>query len=548
MRITQQMLAQMNTVPLSSKVKVDGTVDLKALEGKSLEGRLFGIQANGIALFATGDAVLAVDLAGTQASENQAATLKITGMAEGVLTAKVVTDAMGSPISDLLSKLGVSDSPENRAILNAMKDAGLPLNKEVFSAMRQGALEVKFIQSEIHQMSDVELSNEMETPLKQLAIKLIQASQTASNQGVTNQANLTTQTNPSNQVNSSNLSNPSNPSNPSNSANPANPAISENQGSPANQISQSGSVNQVRPEYLAASSENNQNIDSKMQVLTLQNSTQSVEENIVPAEAKGDSSKGMADAIKSAFPEASLKDSVKQLLSAFDLPQESLIVKNEVPLSLKNLFLAYDLLSDGQGNGKRFETLLTQIDGLRLDKSDLETLVKMLTSDRGEVEKLQELAEWVKKSMPESEIASGIEREVSVIKETMTLTKPLNDQLFYMQMPIKIEERLEQVEIYYKRNKKKVDPDDITLLVALNTKHVGEVRCLINKVKNQFALQFTFENEEIKEWFENASETLVNALARFDDRKFSIRFSVKSEEEVDLDTSPVSHFGFDYKV
>jgi len=375
-----------------------------------------------------------------------------------------------------------------------------------------------------------------------LPIKLIQASQTASNQGVTNQANLTTQTNPSNQVNSSNLSNPLNPSNS------ANPAISENQGSPANQISQSGSVNQVRPEYLAASSENNQNIDSKMQVLTLQDSTQSVEENIVPAEAKGDSSKGMADAIKSAFPEASLKDSVKQLLSAFDLPQESLIIKNEVPLSLKNLFLAYDLLSDGQGNGKRFETLLTQIDGLRLDKSDLETLVKMLTSDRGEVEKLQELAEWVKKSMPESEIASGIEREVSVIKETMTLTKPLNDQLFYMQMPIKIEERLEQVEIYYKRNKKKVDPDDITLLVALNRKHVGEVRCLINKVKNQFALQFTFENEEIKEWFENASETLVNALVRFDDRKFSIRFSVKSEEEVDLDTSPVSHFGFDYKV
>jgi len=542
MRITQQMLAQMNTVPLSSKVKVDGTVDLKALVGKSLEGRLFGIQAIGIALFATGDAVLSVDLAGTQASENQAATLKITGMADGVLTAKVVTDAMGSPISDLLSKLGVSDSPENRAILNAMKDAGLPLNKEVFSAMRQGALEVKFIQSEIHQMSEVELSNEMETPLKQLAIKLIQASQTTGNQGVTNQANLTTQTNPSNQVNSSNLSNPSN------SANPANPAISENQGSPANQISQSGSVNQVRPESLATSSENNQNIDSKMQVLTLQNSTQSVEENIVPAEAKGDSSKGMADAIKSAFPEASLKDSVKQLLSAFDLPQESLIIKNEVPLSLKNLFLAYDLLSDGQGNGKRFETLLTQIDGLRLDKSDLETLVKMLTSDRGEVEKLQELAEWVKKSMPESEIASGIEREVSVIKETMTLTKPLNDQLFYMQMPIKIEERLEQVEIYYKRNKKKVDPDDITLLVALNTKHVGEVRCLVNKVKNQFALQFTFENEEIKEWFENASETLENALARFDDRKFSIRFSVKSVEEVDLDTSPVSHFGFDYKV
>ncbi len=542
MRITQQMLAQMNTVPLSSKVKVDGTVDLKALVGKSLEGRLFGIQANGIALFATGDAVLSVDLAGTQASENQAATLKITGMADGVLTAKVVTDAMGSPISDLLSKLGVSDSPENRAILNAMKDAGLPLNKEVFSAMRQGALEVKFIQSEIHQMSEVELSNEMETPLKQLAIKLIQASQTASNQGMTNQANLSTQANSSNQVNSSNPSIPSSPSIPSN------PAISENQGSPANQISQSGSVNQVRPEYLAASSENNQNIDSKMQVLTLQDSTQSVEENIVPAEAKGDSSKAMADAIKSAFPEASLKDSVKQLLSAFDLPQESLIIKNEVPLSLKNLFLAYDLLSDGQGNGKRFETLLTQIDGLRLDKSDLETLVKMLTSDRGEVEKLQELAEWVKKSMPESEIASGIEREVSVIKETMTLTKPLNDQLFYMQMPIKIEERLEQVEIYYKRNKKKVDPDDITLLVALNTKHVGEVRCLINKVKNQFALQFTFENEEIKEWFENASETLVNALVRFDDRKFSIRFSVKSEEEVDLDTSPVSHFGFDYKV
>jgi hypothetical protein len=528
MRITQQMLAQMNTVSPSSKVKADGTVDLKALVGKSLEGRLFAIQANGIAMFATGDTVLTVDLAGTQAFENQAATLKVTGVTDGVLTARVITDVpseMSSPMSDLLSKLGVNDSPENRAILNAMKDAGLPLSKEVFSAMRQGVLEVKIIQSEIHQMSDVALSNEIETPLKQLAIKLIQGSQASNNQAIASQ-NMTTQT---------------------------------TQTTPANQVNQVNQVNMEASGQVALSTasvtdtlaslvENNQSIYSEVEALTPQEPEQTVEKDAVSTEAKGESSKVLAEAIKNTFPEATLKDSVKQLLLAFDLPQESLLIKNEMPLSLKNLFLAYDLLTDGQGAGKRFENLLTQMDGLRLDKSELETLVKMLSSDRSELEKLQELADWAKKTMPDSEVASGLEREVAVIKESMTLTRPLNDQLFYMQMPIKIDERLEQVEIYYKRNKKKVDPDDITLLVALDTKHVGEVRCLINKVKNHFTLHFTFENEEIMKRFKDASDKLEKALGGFDDRAFSIKFSVKSEGEADFDTFPVSHFGFDYKV
>lgn len=546
MRITQQMLAQLNTVPSSSKMKVDGTVELKALVGKSLEGRLFGIQANGIAMFATGDAVLTVDLAGTQAFENQPATLKITGMNDGMLTAKVIADApgeMGTPIGELLSKLGVNDTPENRAILNAMKEAGLPMSKEVFSTMRQGVLEVKFIQSEIHQMNDAELSREMETPLKQLAIKLIQGAQASNNQIMTNPANPV---------------NPANPPNPANSANPANPANSANS-APSGQVASASNPISIDTATLM---DDKQAMASKVQASASQSMAQ-VEEGtselsrattaiIEPDEgqplSKEDRSRVMSEGIKNTFSETSLKDSVKLLLSTFDLPQESLLVKNALPLSIKNLFLAYNLLSDDHGIGARFENLLSQIDGLKLDKTSLETLVKMLSSDQTEVEKLQELSEWVKKTMSDSEIISGIEREVTVIKESVSLTKPLNDQLFYMQMPIKIEERLEQVEIYYKRNKKKVDPNDITLLVALNTKNTGEVRCLINKVKNQFNLHFTLENQEIMTLFQSESSKLEKALEVFSDRAFSIHFSVKAEDEIEMDRVSLSQFGFDYKV
>ncbi len=539
MRITQQNIVQNNINISKSQITPN---EAKALIGNIIEGRITAIQGQQLATLTTGDKQLNININGLNLQENQLVNLKITGYKDGALIAKLVggapsTDSNHS-LNEMLSKLGISEQAENGTILEAMKTANIPITKDNFQMMRQGMSEVKALISELASTGQLPLENSLETPIKTLALKIIQQSFGSNVEGKNVQTNVVT-TNTSTQPSGNNM----------------NIATSSAQSTLAESLPDADSGERIdlskvidRPTNTAsmANSSNATNTSNTSNIVIQDASEQSLVQN------KKMDLESITKAIQLIFDKdgSSLKESIKALLGQFDYKQESLILKNELPITLKNIFLAYDALSEEGGITNRFSEVFKGLETVPFSKEAILNIVTALTSEVSQEEKLETLLEAVRKELPESEIRQGLERELSVIKDSTIMNKALNDQMMFMQMPIPINDQIQNVDIYYKKNKKKPDPDDLTLLIALKTYNFGEVRCVVHKQVRTFTLNFSFVDEASMAHFETKKEQLLTALATHKDKQFALTFSVKSnlpEFQIN-ESSDFESFGFDLKV
>lgn len=520
MRITQQSIVQ-NTQNLMKSNQVPS--ELKALVGKILEGRITGIQGDQTATFTSGDMQLNVSLDGVKLQENQAISIKILDLKSGTLVAKLaLSQEPNAGVTEFLSKLGLNINEENLTIVQAMKDAGLPMSKENFQMLRQSMVEVKALLSELSMgMGDsVDFSQELDTPIKQLALKMIQSNAPNTSDGVykTTEGVI-----------------------PKSS-----PQITLTMPSIAQEVqSQTQAQTQTQTQAKSMIQENSQSMNSHdfddvlVKMGTTSGSTQTVPQN--------QDTNVLLDAMKGVFSNDDVSV-IEQLLQKFDYSQSSLILKNELPLTLKNIFLAYDALSDEGGITNKFLNILNEINDLSLSKESVSELLKHLTSESPVEEKLDAMMKTLIKEAGDSEKATILEREFNVLKESQSLSKSLNEQMMAIQIPIVLQDSLQKVDIFYKKAKQKANPNDMTLLIALDTKNYGEVRCVIHKLDQVFKLDFMLKDEDVKKVFEQYEEILKTQLK---DKNAMIRFSIKSNHTFGMEPSEneaIDSYSFDMKV
>ncbi len=543
MRISQQNIVQ-NIINISKSQLTPNEV--KALIGNVIEGRITAIQGQQLATLTSGDKQLTVNINGLNLQENQLVNLMITGSKDGALIAKLVGNVVPSEtnnsLTEMLSKLGISEQAENLTILEAMKTANIPITKDNFQMMRQGMSEVKALISELTSAGQLSLENDLETPIKALALKIIQQSTGTTVDGKMSQTRA---------------------------ENAATPIV--NSGATVGVTTQASGGPALTPTLNGLSTagesltvlETSDLLNTAKDIVRMEKASNIVVKQAVIGAPEmvstADDSQGkkmeldfISKTIQLAFDKegASLKQGVHALLGQFDYQQESLILKNELPITLKNIFLAYDALGDGGGVTNRFTEVLKGLEAVPFSKEAILNIITVLTSEVSQKEKIETLVEAIRKELPDSEIRQGLERELSVIKESTTLNKALNDQMMFMQMPIPLNEQIQNVDIYYKKNKKKPDPDDLTLLIALKTFNFGEVRCVVHKQFQTFTLNFSFIDDASMAYFETKKDQLKTALATHKDKQFVMTFNVKSSlPEFQLtDTTDLESFGFDLKV
>ncbi len=567
MRISQQNIVQ-NAVNISKSQLTPN--EAKALIGNIIEGRITAVQGQQLATLTTGDKQLTVNINGMTLQENQLVNLKITGYKDGALIAKLVgtnvPSESNSSLTDMLSKLGISDQTENVTILEAMKSANIPITKDNFQMMRQGMSEVKALISELASSGQLPLENDLETPIKALAIKIIQQ---------TNAEGKPTQV-----LSSVNSSSNTAATASSATAATANATTNATTGTTVSGTA-TGATATTASSFTTAAVTTNLNAgvnaanQTQDEIVSLTNPVANQASDLAanPAKKIGETvqtdasaSRGKTDGeqvnkldlelisktIQLAFDkeDTSLKQSIQAMLGQFDYKQESLILKNDLPITLKNIFLAYDALNEEGGISNRFTEVLKGLETVPFSKESLLNIINVLTSEVSQEEKLETLLEAIRKEMPDSEMRQGLERELSVIKESTTLNKALNDQMMFMQMPIPFNDQIQNVDIYYKKNKKKPDPDDLTLLIALKTFNFGEVRCVVHKQAQTYTLNFSFNDEASMAYFETKKEQLTAALSNHKDKQFALTFAVKSNlpDFQMSDNSDFESFGFDLKV
>lgn len=483
MRITQQMIVQ-------SGIKLAKTenVDLSSLVGKVLNGKIVSLIGDQMATFSTGEMTLTVGLGDIQLSENQTVALEISEFKDGTLFANVVKDSLpdgkNEKVLELLTKLGVQDTPENRAILETMKISELPMTKAQFTAFKQGMNEIKALASELVKTDVPLLSKQLDEPIKAVVMGLMQ------NKEVLTQNKV---------------------------------ALTPEQ------------------ELMTIKSD----ISSHMNDASIHRSDSKLAEVILKA-FEGLERTVQTPISVNATPE--LKEAVIALLKQTDMKQEALVLKNDLPITLKSLFVAYDIL-DGKGTTARLMTVLDTLDRIQLPQKTMIDLIDVIASPKPQEEKVALISAIISEDLQETESKSTILKELAVIKESVPFSKGLNDQFVVMQMPIQVKDQIERVEIYYKRRKQKNDKDEFVILVALDTHKYGQVRCLIQKKGIDYTLSFSLVDSKAKEAFESNSDMLKEALESISEKRFKMSFAVKNKE-VDLwpESSPLETFGFDLKV
>lgn len=542
MRISQNNIVQ-NTI---SFVKGQNNSELKAMVGSVLQGHISGVPQNQTALFVSGEQQLLVNIGETKLTDQQALTLKIVDFKEGTLIANILTDSSSQNTTintaDVLGKLGVLVNAENAEIIEAMKSSNVPITKENFQALRQSLIEVKTLLGELKNQVQIDLSKELSTPIKALVMKLIQ------------------------------LSNPTTENNPVNTNNKD--INTQVQGMPFKSdienlkpvLSQPETLNEenttLKAQENTLSSQKNANISNSN--IEIKNATNELEtgskvisnlvEELTPQTKSAllaSDSKQIFDLIVQKFSEeGKSEEAVKNLLSKFDLNTDILHLKNELPVSIKSVFIANEQLNNKDIIVQRFENIINHINTLKLDKASIAELLDVLKSQETDIEKLSKLSEVIKNKGPDSELKTKLDLEISLLKEHTTLTKPLNDQIVYMPITVPQGNQEQRVSLYYKKNQKKADYEDFTLLVALNTKTCGEVRCVLHKLKNQISLSFNFEDEATKRAFEESKTQLMDSLSAFAQYKFSLTFSVRENKFIDINEFEEAEtaFGFDIKV
>lgn len=549
MRISQQNIVQ-NTANVMKSNQVPQ--ELKALLGKVIEGKIVGIQNNQTATLVSGDLQLNVSLAGVKLQENQTVAIQIMDYKDGALVAKLAGDNdASSGLAQLLSKLGVNVQEENLMILDAMKNANMPLSKDQFQLIRQSMIEVKTLMAELNGDNTLSFGDEMNTPIKQLALKIIQMNtSTATGQvqtpGGQPQGTTHAQAQSLNQAQIPGL-NQALTSQVETQSQTLSQGLSQTQTPLVNQT-QTQAMSQAQTQVLSQAL--NQGAD-QAQISTLQSDLNMASESVKTQFADHSNAikntSVLFDAIKQVF-SSDDKEAAIKLLSKFDYAQSSLILKNELPVTLKNIFLAYDALSDEGGITNRFMNILKELEGMHLSKENVSALVNQLTSEAPVEEKLESFMKLIIKEASEHDVAPALEREFNVLKESQTLSKSLNEQMFAMQIPFTLNESLHKVDLFYKKSKHKPDPNDMTLLIALETHQFGEVRCVIHKLNDQYKLDFSLQNEETKKVFEQHEEALKDQLKN---KKIVVHFGVKMES-AHMDMNQIlsidDTYGFDLKV
>lgn len=198
------------------------------------------------------------------------------------------------------------------------------------------------------------------------------------------------------------------------------------------------------------------------------------------------------------------------------LPQE---IRAEAALTLERAagFIAFSeaaaMVESAPKDAKGVERMLEEVDRLfaRLlpDGKAGEQLQK--TAARMQ-EKLLEL-----RSQIETGNLGGKEALLQKIDQAISQTRLMNDinQYAFVQIPVKLEDRNSTAELYVMkrdRGKKPIDPEDVTMIIALDTQHMGRVESVIKVDKKAVSFHAKVDGEPVAEHLRSGSVKLHTLL------------------------------------
>jgi len=183
--------------------------------------------------------------------------------------------------------------------------------------------------------------------------------------------------------------------------------------------------------------------------------------------------------------ENKLSKQLEGILKLVEILEKNQVDVKEIKQELKKLFLKPELLQSKEKVAENFKDIVKL-------GAKLEMLIK----------------------------EQGMDRKVDIsvlqdVKGNIDFIKNINANINYLQIPIQVNEKNTTAEIYVfndKKRSKSVNPENATILVALDLDRLGHIESLITVNKKNVNITFKVQEESFKKVISKASETLKQSL------------------------------------
>lgn len=143
-----------------------------------------------------------------------------------------------------------------------------------------------------------------------------------------------------------------------------------------------------------------------------------------------------------------------------------------------------------------------------------------------------------------------LEQTQKLMEHTKLLTEL--DRFVYMQVPVTIGEQRQNAELYiYKNNKKngsrRIDPEDVKILLALDLQHMGHLEAFIEVKLRSVSLRLEVESDEVAEVFRGSTATLNELLDEIG-YKFANSTCVTKKSETTIESALLALVSFEQLV
>jgi hypothetical protein len=244
-------------------------------------------------------------------------------------------------------------------------------------------------------------------------------------------------------------------------------------------------------------------------------------------------------------------DKLNEILSSskvLDLEKAVFFAINNVENSEKNINTLLDIVDNKFDLSETFDDIKLDFDNI--DNKDLKeklnTIFKKnfiidpkINLNKEELNKIyneiNKNIDAIKNFVENQEFSNkdSLMNKIEMIQNTLSFLDDLTDINSYIQIPLKIFDKKSKGELFVlkrDKNKKKIDPKDVSMVISLDTENIGVVDSIINVKNKNISVNMAVSEKKVVNAFKKGQQKLYKMLNSKGYNLVDFKCKLKSEE------------------
>ncbi|WP_341875922.1 DUF6240 domain-containing protein [Defluviitalea saccharophila] len=245
-----------------------------------------------------------------------------------------------------------------------------------------------------------------------------------------------------------------------------------------------------------------------------------------------------------------IKEFLNTIGSLKKVKQATLIFmeKNQIPVNIKNLQIVSSMIENPFEFGDNLEKL-NEIIKESSAKEDIHKIIREAVNDLKNDKEVEEVLDEVKEKVKEIKedllnSSSGQKQNAwktgNDIEKIMDIQKQIQKQEGFYQIPILINDKITNMNIYVmkdRKNEKQLQKEGLSAFISMDTEHLGTIRMYIHMDEKNVDFKISGESKEITDYLKSQEGSLRNSIEQIGYKV--VKGQIKEEVNENIDKNPL---------